>query len=840
VREESRDRWSWPWLDHLLKDLRFALRGLQRAPAFTVTVVATLGLGIGANAAMFGVIDRLMFRPYPYLRDPGSVHRVYLRFEDRRRTVTVGDGLEYTRYLDLARWTTSFARFAGFADRQLAVGVGDDARERPVAAVNASFFDFFEVKPALGRFFGEADDVTPRGAAVVVLGYDFWQSRYGGANVIGRTLQVANLGCVIVGVAPRGFVGVSEGEAPAAFVPITTMAAASPNQRDGKSGYTYYTRYNWGWMAVMARRKPGVSRAEASADLSQAYAKSWTAERDLSGGLAPVSVAKPRAIAGPLKLAAGPDAGLESKTLLWVTGVAAIVLLIVCANVTNLMLARVVERRREIAVRLALGVSRRRLLGQGLLESALLAIFGSIVGVVVAEWGAAGLRRLFVPQGSIEVVTDTRTLVVAGGIALVVALVTGFGPALAAGRGDLTLRLRCGGRDGAGARSRARSTLLIVQAALSVTLLVGAALFIQSLDHVRKLRLGYDPEQVLLVEPNLRGGLLSDSEHVALGRRLLAAVQTLPGVEHAAWVSSVPFWSTSSTSFFVSGIDSVRKLGRFTYESATPDYFPTMGTRIVRGRPFTAVDRAGEPRVAVVSEAMARALWPGRDPLGQCIRFRADTMPCTTVIGVAENAIQNSLTDDQRLHYYLPIEQFESAEGFALLVRVGGGSAAAAEPVRRALQRLMPGDGYVTTKPLADLVDQQRRSWQVGATMFLAFGVLALVVAAVGLYGVIGYQVAQRMHELGIRTALGAGALDLVRLVVGQGLAVAIVGVAGGSLAALAASRWIEPLLFAQSATDPWTYAAVALVLVAVALLASAVPAARATRADPNAALRAD
>jgi predicted permease len=837
AREEARDRWSWPWLEHLLRDCRFAARGLRRSPGFAATVIVTLGLGIGANAAMFGVVDRLMFRPYRYLRDPSAVHRVYLQFDDRNRTVTEGDGLEYARYLDLVRWTTTFSRLSGFAERTLAVGVGDDARERRVAAVSASFFDFFDAPPALGRYFGAAEDVTPRGAAVIVLGYEFWQRQYGGANVIGRTLRVQNLSCVIVGVASRGFVGVASGEAPALYLPITTVAAASPNQR---AQITYYTKYNWGWMSVMARRKPGVTPAQASADLSQAYARSWAAERDLSSKLAPVAVAKPRAIAGPMKLAAGPDAGLESKTLLWVTGVAAIVLLIACANVTNLMLARVVERRRETAVRLALGVSRGRLLSQGLIESGLLALVGSIVGVAIAQWGAAALRGLFVPDGSLDVVTDRRTLVVAAGIAFLASIVTGLGPALVAGREDLTLRLKSGGQDGADSRPRLRAALLVVQAALSVTLLVGAALFTQSLGHVRRLRLGYDSEQVLLVEPNLRGVTLGDSEQVALGRRLVAAARGLPGVEHAAWVSSVPFWSTSVTSFFVTGIDSTRKLGRFTYQSASADYFPTMGTRVVRGRPFTGLDHAGTPRVVVVSEAMAGVLWPGRDPIGQCIRLQADTMPCTTVIGVAENAVQNSLTDDQRFHYYLPLDQFEPKEGFALLARFRTDAAASAESMRRALQRLMPGEGYITTKPLAEVVDQQRRSWQVGATMFLAFGALALVVAAVGLYGVIGYHVAQRMHELGIRTALGAGALDLVRLVVGQGLAVAILGVAAGSLAALAAARWIQPLLFAQSATDPATYGMVAGLLVAVALLACAVPAVRATRADPNTALRSD
>jgi putative ABC transport system permease protein len=837
AQEESRDRWSWPWLDHFVKDLRYALRGLRRSPGFTATVVLTLGLGIGANAAMFGVIDRLMFRPFPYLRDPARVHRVYLVNDNRGRTVTNAD-FEYTRYLDLKKWTSAFSQYAGFAQRAVAVGIGETARERQVAAVNASFFEFFDARPALGRFFVAAEDTTPRGAAVAVLGYDFWMNEFGGRNVLGETLQVFNIPSIIIGVAPRGFVGVSDGAPPAVFIPITTLAGSQP---DRHTATTYYTRYNWSWMGAMVRRKPRVSVAAASTDLSAAHVESWNAELEIDRGGTPAPLARPRAIAGPLKEAAGPVAGLESKTLLWVTGVAAIVLLIACANVANLMFARVLRRRREIAVRLALGVSRRRLLAQGLTESLVLAGLGCVSGVAIAQWGGVALRRLFLRDGTrLEVLTDWRTLAVAAGFALAAGMLTGLGPALLASRGDLVASLKAGAREGTHQRSRIRSALLVVQGALSVILLVGAGLFVHSLGHVRSMRLGYDAEPVLLAERNLRGMSMGESEQVALGRRMLEAAQAIPAVEHAAWVSAVPFYSTSGTGLHVPGIDSVRKLGRFTYQTSTPDYFATFGTRILRGRPFTAQDRAGAPLVAVVSEAMAHVLWPGKDALGQCMRVGADTMPCTTVIGIAEDAIQRDLIDDSRFHYYLPIEQFRPGEGFALLLRMRGDAVRQSESVRKALQAVLPGESYVTVRPMGDLVDGQRRSWKVGATMFVAFGGLALLVAAVGLYGVITYNVAQRMHELGVRIALGAQSRDLVKLVVGQGIRFAVAGVAVGLGLALLAARWIQPLLFRQSAKDPATYAEVAALLVLVALLASWVPALRATRADPNTALRSD
>jgi predicted permease len=836
VTEESRDRWSWPWLDHLMKDVRYALRGLRRSPGFTTTVVLTLGLGIGANAAMFGVIDRLMFRPFPYLRDPASVHRIYLQTTSRGRVFT-NFTIPYTRYLDLKRTTSSFSEYAGFAERTLAVGAGEAGREQRVAAVSASFFDFFDARPTLGRFFGASEDSIPRGATVVVLGHAFWQARFGGRNVLGQTLLIGTLGYTIIGVAPKGFVGVTENPPPAAFIPITTVAA-----NEGRWDInTYFTRYNWDFTSVMVRRRPGVAEAAADADLTNAFVRSRDAQRLINPGVAPATLARPRGIAGPLKPAAGPDAGLEAKTLLWVTGVAVIVLLIACANVTNLMFARILRRRREIAMRLALGVSRHRLVGQLLTESLLLALLGCVAGLGIAQWGGAGLRLLVIPGGAAEdFVADWRTLAVACVFALAAGMMTSIGPALFAIRGDLASTLRAGAREGTYQRSRLRSALLITQAALSVILLVGAGLFVRSLGNVRAMHLGYDAEPVLMAHPELRGFEMDSSTDARYHDRLLQTAQAIPGVESAARVNTRPF-STNMELLYVDGIDSVQKLGRFVIQLATPQYFKVIGTRILRGRPFTAADGDRAPRVTVVSESMARALWPGREAIGRCIRISADTMPCTTVIGIAEDAAYNNLTDAKWFTHYLPLAQFRPGSGNILLLRMSGREPSSeVERVRRELQRAMPGQGYVTVQPLEEFVDAQRRSWRLGATMFVAFGILALLVAAVGLYGVISYYVAQRMHELGVRIALGAQSSDVVRLVVGQGVRFALAGVLLGLTLALVASRWIQPLLFQQSARDPATYGAVGGLLLVVALVASFVPALRATRADPNTALRSD
>jgi predicted permease len=838
TQEAARERWSVPWLEHLLHDARYALRGLRRSPGFTLGAVITLGLGIGANAAMFGVIDRLMFRPHPYLTDPGTVHRVYLRYRFRDQEFTV-DNFEYARYLDFRRWSTAFSGYASFFPYTEAVGVGEAARERRIAAVSASFWDFFQARAARGRYFGPAQDRTPRGEPVAVLSHEFWMAEFGGQDVLGQTLQVGSIPCTIIGVTPKGFVGVFEDDPPAVYLPITTYAGSRPDD-DGRE---YFVNYNWGWMEMMVRRKPGVSRDAATADLTSAFVRSWRQQRDLDPDHTwPVELARPRAIPGAVKQAAGLTAGLESRTLLWVTGVAVVVLLIACANVANLVLARALKRRKEVALRLALGVSRGRLIAQSLTESLTLSALGCLVGLALAQWGGLALRRLFLGAVSwLDLLTDARTLAVALGAAVVAALITGLLPVLVASGSDVGPTLKAGVREGTYQRSRARTAMLVAQGALSVVLLVGAALFVRSLSHVRNLPLGFDPQPVLFASQNLRGTRLTEEEQIALGRRLLVTGQTLPEVERAAWVSSVPWWSTSTTSLFVAGIDSVRRLGSFTYQTATRDYFAAMGTRVLRGRGFEPGDRAGAPLIAVVSESMARVLWPGREAIGQCMRVGADTMPCTTVVGIAEDAWQRgNLTDAQPFRYYLPLEQYRPVRGFALMLRMRGDPGQSVEPVRRALQAVMPGQSYVTVRPFREIIDARRRSWRVGAAMFVAFGGLALLVSAVGLYGVIAYNVAQRLHEVGVRIALGAGVGDVLRLIMGQGIRFALAGVVLGVGLALLASRWVQPLLFRQSARDPAVYALVGAMLLLVAVLASSIPALRATRADPNAALRAE
>jgi len=828
-----------PLWDHFVRDLRYVVRGIRNRPAFATALVLTLALGVGANAAMFSVVDRLLFRPPPMLRDPGLVHRVYLTRTYRGEEFH-SSGVQYARYLDLTRDTRSFARTAEFTSRQLAIGVGTESREMQVGVISASFFGFFDAPPALGRYFTPAEDVTPTGAAVAVLGYGYWQTAYGGqAEALGQTLQIGATTYTIIGVAPRGFVGLWADQPPAVYIPITAYGAEI-GLDIRLPGEQWWSTYHWTWASMLVERKPGVPLDEANADLTAAFVKSYTAQATVDRGMTPMAVARPYATAASVLSERGPNQSSTAKVAMWISGVAAVVWLIACANVANLLLARALARRREIAVRLALGVSRMRLAGQLLTESLVLAMLGGLAGVFVAQVGGAVLRAELLPRTAANgVVTDARTLLFAGLAALLAGLLTGLAPVLQTRHASLTADLKTGVREGTARRSRLRVGLLVFQAALSVVLLVGAGLFVRSLHNVREVPLGYDAERVLAVDLHLRGVALDSAANVTLRDRLLAEAQAIPGVTHAARRLTMPFWSTWNTDLYVAGIDSVSRLGEFDLNSVSPDYFATMGTRILRGRGIAAGDVAGAEDVMVVSLAMANVLWPGKDAIGQCIRVEADTAPCTSVVGIAENIKSEHLTDEGGYFYYLSSAQVNPEMG-GLFLRTADRGGASAETVRRRLQSVMPGAAYVSVTPLSDVLGQQTQAWRLGATLFTVFGGLALVLAAIGLYSVIAYSVAQRTHELGVRVALGAEVRDLVRLVLRQGVGLALVGVVLGGTLAFVVSRWVRPLLFEVSPHDPLVFAGVAVVLLAVAAVASFIPARRAGRVDPIQALRAE
>ncbi|HYV95951.1 MAG TPA: ABC transporter permease [Gemmatimonadaceae bacterium] len=827
------------WWSAFAQDLHYAIRSLRARPVFAATVIATLGLGIGANAAMFGIVDRLLFRTPHYLVDAGRVHRVFLaRMSNGRERIT--QNLTYRRLLEIDSLTTGvFDKTAGYFIANTAVGSGIESGEQTVFGASATFFELFNAPPAAGRYYGRSEDDLPSGAPVVVLAYSYWQRAYGGrADVVNRTLDIGSGKFTIIGVAPPGLAEEFGDKPPIAFIPITRMALVLFGN---ESVPDYYKSHSIGWVSLLARRKPGISAEQATAALTTAYQRSYMMELADAPRMAPVDRVKPRGIAAPIVRERGPQASQDTRVATWLEGVAAIVLLIACANVANLLLARAVQRRREIAVRLALGIGRARLFTQLLTESLVLATLGGFAGLAIAQWGGAALRVAFLPRASWAAsLFDARTFVFTLAVSLIAGTLSGLAPALYSGRSDLAAALKAGVREGTLHRSRMRVSLLVLQGALSVVLLVGAGLFVRSLLNVRAVHMGYDVDHIVYVSTELRGTPLTPSQSAALKEQQLARVLAIPGVERAARALTVPFWMTINGDFRFEGMDTSAAWRReITRQAGSADFFATMGTRIVRGRGFERTDTRNAERVIVVSEALAKAAWPDKDPLQQCVRMGSDTAPCRRVVGIAENITLGSITQPEGLHYYLPIDQIGEGAG-GVFVRVRGRGEAQLENIRRALQAIMPGASYVNVTSLSSIVAPQIKSFRLGATMFVVFGALALGLAAVGLYSVIAYGVTQRQHELGVRVALGARRDQIVSLILRQGMTLGVAGVALGAAAALVAAKSIRPLLFDVSPFDPLVYSGVVGVLLATALAACVLPARRAARVDPNVALRSD
>jgi predicted permease len=833
IKDDVRDARGIVLIDSLRQDASYALRGLRNRPGFTAAVTIALAVGIGATGTMFSVIDRLLFRPPPYLASTDRVHRVYLTATRSNQTTTFRT-MEYSRFADLTRWTSSFDRTGVIGYRTMAVGSGEETRDLTVAAMSATMFDFFSARPALGRFYGIGEDVAPEGTAVAVLGWQFWHSRFGASpDVLNRSLRVGTRSYTIIGVAPRDFVGISDSQSPALFIPVTSIAS--------QRSLTYPQVYGWSWLEMFARRRAGISTSAADADISHAFRRSWQAAIAARPDYPPLATANPRALTGSVHLARGPEASGESKVFSWVMGVAVIVLLIASANVANLMLARAVTRRREVALRLALGVSRRRLTQQLITESLMLALLGGAAGTALAYAGGLLLRPFgaTAEEGRLAD-ADPRTLAFLIVVTLAVAVGTGLAPLFHALRADITDALKSGGHGLASGSAKGRAGLLLTQAALSLVLLVGAGLFVGSLVNLRAMRMGYDVSPLLYAEAVMRGIRLRPEESRAMTLRMEAAAAALPGVDGATIAASVPFWSNEAPGApIVPGRDSLGKRGTFLLQAGSASYFQVTGTRILSGRGFLNTDRADTPPIAVISERMASVIWPGESAIGKQFRILSDTTPAITVVGVAENMRARLIDQKDEIWYYLPVSQYGALDP-QLLVRVDGDVSGAVEPLRRALMSVMPAGTYVNVTPLETIVRRQGRSWELGAKMFVALAAIALILAAIGLYSVVAYTVAQRTRELGVRMALGATRGDIARLVIGHGAGFALAGALLGSAIALWAARWVEPLLFNQEARDPRIFSAAAGLLVVVAVVAAARPALQAIRLNPAQVLQSD
>ena len=670
---------------------------------------------------------------------------------------------------------------------------------------------------------------------VAVLGHGASMEWFGGEDALGRTVRLGGEPYEVIGVMPAGFTGAEMGRIDV-WVPANILSA--------RSSPDWATTWNSQWLKIVVRLKSGVTMEQAGLDATAAHRRAYT------GGDA--STAAGRLTVAPLRANSAGHEATEIRLLRWLTAVAVVVLLIACANIANLLLARGRRRERDVAIRAALGASRLRIVRLLLIETVLLAFVGAALGVFVTH-AIGGLARqaLFTAVEWTSSPVNPRVLLASAAFALATGLLVGIIPALQSTRAPATDALRSGPRDGGGRRSRLRTTLTIVQAALSVLLLVGAGLFVRSLWHARSVDLGIDARQAMVIEvfrPALVGATAAAARDAERARRRtflqdnLDRVRALPGLEHAAVAVGLPFGNRFTVALRVPPPDTVPRprSGGPGISAVTDGYFETVGTRLVRGRTFTPADRGGSEPVAIVSELMARTVWPGADALGKCLLIGPDSPPCTRVVGVAANTYRSRLREDPVMHYYVPVGQEVGFGGAALVVRDAGRSPQLLADIRRLLIGLDPSIAYVKAETIQERVEPQVRPWILGATVFLLSGVLAIVVAGIGIYSVMSYLIADRRREIGVRMALGASARDVGRLVLRGSFAMALVGTVIGEVAALLLGRFAEPLLFETSPRDPLVFAGVATLLLAVAAAATFVPARRARTVNPVEALRAE
>ena len=819
------------WLDVLRQDIGFAARSMRRGPALTILIVLTFALGIGVNAASFTLLDRIYLRPPAGVAEPDEVRRLWFLTEDSRNGVTPGTTFPVLKSIR-ASWTdpSQVAFLESLSDVRL--GGTLQSPEIDVEYPTANYFAVLGVRPQLGRFFTPDEDRVGSGAPVAVLSDVTWRRHFGAdSGVIGREIKLEENRYTVIGVTAPGFTGIDL-EPAGAWVPI----ASYPDQN-----------HIVGPIAHRMFGLRGFARVAAGPDVIDFERRATLAAREtLKGsGIGDTTV---RAVTGSIIYARGPGEQQQAYIISTrLSAVSAIVLVIAAANIVNLLLARAARRRREIAVRLALGVGRSRLVRMLTTETLLLALLGAGAALLAAWWGGSALRALVLPDVTfVDGPVDSRVVWFTLAVAAAAGLASGIIPALQSSNPDLTRALKEGAKSGGVHHSRLRAGLVVIQAALSVVLLVGASLFVRSLQNVRGLDLGFDVNRVLIATVRFDPGQAPPlAERGARIAEVAQRVEGRPGIEMVSRSGHVPMGGASYMTVWFAN-DSTASLGdNFpAWHPVDERFFETVGQRIVKGRVFD--NRAGGARQVVVDEALAAVMWPGQEPIGQCMRFEGRSSTCYAVVGVVEPARNMSVIEERKPQYYLPIanlpedirERYENAT--VLLVRTTPQMAVRVQAdVAGELKRAFP-TGYPNARLMLSTLDRDYRPWRVGALLFSGFGALALIVAILGIYSTVSYGVSQRTHEFGIRVALGARVADVLRLVVRDGLRTVAIGVAAGALLAVAAGRLVSALLYDVKPSDPAVLVGVSLSLLAVAVLATLGPAWRATRVDPTTALRSE
>jgi len=800
-------------MENLLQDIRYGIRSLFKRPGFTTVAVVTLALGIGANSAMFSAVNAVLLRPLSF---PESERIVFLEGVNPQKGIT-NSNMSVPDFADWQKENQVFEQMAGFVSGGSLLVNNEEIERVRGTSVTAEFFPLFKTNALLGRAL-QPDDAQKGHDDVVVLSYGLWQRRFGSdPNVVGSKVKVGGEATTVVGVMPAGFDYPYQSEL---WVPFPIDAAAE--RRDNR------------YVEVITRLKAGVTIAQAKAQLDTINQRLSQTYRETNTGWT-------------VRLTTLQDSlvGRTRSSLLLLLGAVAFVLLIACANVANLLLARATARQKEIAVRTALGASRFRVIRQLLTESVLLSTAGGAVGLLLSLWLTKLLISVSPPNSPRfdEIRPDTRVFLFTLALAVLTGLVFGLAPALQASRINLNERLKEGGRMGGGSsHNRVRSMMMVSEVALSFVLLVGAGLLIKSFIRLRDVSPGFNSANVLSVRVSLPSAKFpKGASRVRMLRQVVEHIRSLPGVQSAGAVLSLPLGGDTfnvGRSYIREGRPATpEESANAAYLAATPDYFHALQIPLVAGRAFTDQDTEQTPKVVVVNESMARQLWPGESPVGKRITiWRDETFP-REIVGVVGDT-KPSLDSEAGSQMYVPYAQDSNWSGMSLVIRTNGDPAASTAAVRSEIRSLDKGIPVFNVKTMNEVLALSVGPRRTPMLLLSAFAGVALLLAMIGIYGVTAYHVTQRTQEIGIRMALGAQMRDVVNLVLKGGMALAFIGIGLGLIGAFALTRLMRSLLFGVQPTDIATFVIVSLSLFVTALIACYLPARKATKVDPLVALR--
>ncbi|HEX8144189.1 MAG TPA: ABC transporter permease [Pyrinomonadaceae bacterium] len=821
IKEVTREMWGWMWLEQLLQDIKYGARFLLRTPGFTAVAVLTLALGIGANTAIFSVVNAVLLRALPY-RD---ADRLVTLWEENRNGNNPRNVISPTNFLEWQSQAKSFQEMAAFYDARFNLTGAGEPVAVPAQVGTSNLFSVLGANALVGRTF-TAEDGKPGRGDVIILSYGFWQRQFGGAqDVVGKTVALDGETVTIIGVMPADFKW---------FI--------KENSRSGHPAELWVpTRLRpvrGRYLSAVGRLKPDVSVVEAQAEMNTIMSRLGQERPEYNANTGVTLVPVREQLAGEIK-----------TPLLILLGAVAFVLLIACANVANLMLARAAARSKEIAIRAALGAGGGRIIRQLLTESLLLSLMGGVLGVGLAMWGVAALVALSPPNliESAQVGVSLPVLAFTLGVSILTGIVFGLLPALEASRTDANEALKETGRGNTRSRRsrRARSAFVVAQIALALVLLVGAGLLIRSFTRLVAVDPGFDPKNLLTLRVQLPATKYKeDPQVVNFFRQATEQLASVPGVRSVSVANYLPFYTGlgARTSFAIEGQPEPAPGNEPSTDVRVTDenYFRTLGIPVLQGRTFTPQEANEDRHTIVISEALARKYFPGENPVGKRIAVSMmENPPLNEIIGVVADLKYSKLDAETFPMVYWTHPQLTYSQ-MTLVIRTDGDPLALASPARRVIQSIDPAQPVADVRTMESWIGESVSRARFGTLLLMVFACIALLLASVGIYGVTAYSVTQRTHEIGIRIALGAQGRDVLRLIVGQGMRLALIGVAVGVGGALLLTRVLGSLLFGVSPTDLPTFISVASLLALVAFLACYMPARRATKVDPMLALRSE